>query len=113
MAGVMLRRMEALLIEAARNRSPLTYQQLAQLLELKPPHTIHQTTECLEIMMRIHAQAQAPQLASLVVSKSRRGLPAPGFFLLVQELGLYDGSVDGEDAWQFHAQEMQRCFDAL
>jgi len=112
MAGLMVERMEALLIEAARNRNTLTYQQVAKLLELHPPHTIHQTTEYIEAMMRVHAHAKAPQLASLVISKMRSGLPAPGFFLLLQQLGLYDGSVDGEDARQFHAQEMQRCFNA-
>jgi len=112
MAGLMVERLEALLIEAARNRKPLTYQQVAQLLELQPPHTIHQATEYIEAMMRIHAHAKAPQLASLVISKMRSGLPAPGFFILLQQLGLYDGSVDGEDAKAFHAQEMQRCFNA-
>jgi hypothetical protein len=113
MAGIVLERMETLLIEAARNRSTLTYQQVAQRLELQPPHTIHQAAEWIEALMRIHAHAGAPQLASLVISKSRGGLPALGFFLLIKELGLYDGSVDGEDARQFHAREMQRCFDSI
>jgi len=113
MAGLMVERLEALLIEAARNRKPLTYQQVAQQLELQPPHTIHQTTECIEAMMRFHSHAKAPQLASLVISRMRNGLPAPGFFMLLQQLGLYDGSVDGEDARAFHAQEMQRCYNAL
>ena len=113
MAGLMLERLEARLVEAARNRDTLTYQQVAQQLELQPPHTIHQATEYIEAMMRIHAHAEAPQLASLVISKMRGGLPAPGFFILLQQLGLYNGSVDGEDAKAFHAQEMQRCFDAF
>ncbi len=113
MAGVMLERLEALLIEAAKNRKTLTYAQVAQYLELQPPHTIHQAAEWIEAMMRLHAKAGAPQLASLVISKARGGLPAPGFFLLMQELGLYEGSVDGEDARQFHAQEIERCFTAI
>lgn len=113
MASIVLERLEALLIEAARNRSTLTYLQVAQQLELQPPHTIHQATEWIEAMMGIHALSKAPQLASLVISKVRGGLPAPGFFLLLQQLGLYDGSVEGEDALQFHAQEVQRCFKAF
>lgn len=110
MAGLGVERLEGLLIDAAKNRSPLTYQQVAQLLELQPPHTIHQAAALIEEMMRNHAKAGAPQLASLVISRARGGLPAPGFFMLLQELGLYDGSVDGEDARRFHSTEMQRCF---
>lgn len=113
MASLGVERLEGLLIDAAKNRSPLTYQQVAQLLELQPPQTIHQAAACIEEMMREHAKAGAPQLASLVISRARGGLPAPGFFILLQELGLYDGSVDGEDARHFHAQEMQRIFASV
>lgn len=110
MASLALERLEEILIEAGRNRNPLTYQEVAQLLELRPPNTIHQATSLIEQLMRHHASIGARQLASLVISRTRGGLPAPGFFLLLQELGLYDGSVDGDDAREFHAQEMQRCF---
>ncbi len=113
MASLGVERLEGLLIDAAKNRSQLTYQQVAQLLELQPPHTIHQAAALIEELMRNHAKAGAPQLASLVISRARGGLPAPGFFMLLQELGLYDGSVDGEDARHFHSQEMQRCFSSI
>ena len=102
-----------MLIEAAKHKYTLTYLQVAQRLELQPPNTIHQAAEWIEAMMRLHAQAGAPQLASLVISKARSGLPAPGFFMLLRELGLYNGSVDGEDARRFHTQEMERCFSAI
>jgi hypothetical protein len=108
----MIDRLELLLIETAKNGQTVTYRQVAQELELKPPHTIHQATKLIEMMMRLHAKSGAPLLASLVISKIRGGLPAPGFFMLLQEIGLYNGSVDGEDARQFHKQEMKRCFDA-
>jgi hypothetical protein len=107
----MLDKLEALLIEAARQKNLLTYQQVAKALELEPPHVIHQTAESLEALMRIHAQAGAPQLASLVVGRARAELPAPGYFILLNELGLYQGSVDGEDARHFHAAQKQRCYD--
>ena len=113
MANLALERLDGILLDAARNRHPLTYQQVAQLLELQPPQTIHQATELIELLMRHHAKIGAPQLASLVISRARGGLPAPGFFMLLQELGLYEGSSDGEDAHHFHAQEMQRCFPAV
>ena len=87
--------------------------QVAQLLELQPPHTIHQVTTLIEKIMRHHAKVDAPQLASLIISRVRGGIPAPGFFMLLEELGLYEGSVDGEDARHFHAHEMQRIFEAV
>ena len=107
----MCEQLELLLIDAAKKQQTLTYRQVAQYLELQPPNTIHQATECIEALMRKHAKSQTPQLASLVISKARNCLPAPGFFMLLHELGLYDGSVDGEDAHAFHRQEMTRCFD--
>jgi hypothetical protein len=113
MNSEMIERLELLLIEQAKKRETITYQQVAQQLELKPPHTIHQTTELIELMMRLHAKAGAPQLASIVISKTRGGLPAPGFFMLLQEMGIYNGSLEGEDAHQFHKQEILRCFDAI
>ena len=113
MTILVIERLEKMLIDAGKNRSILTYQEVAQLLELQPPYTIHQAAEWIEKMMRRHAEAGAPQLASLVISRVRGGIPAPGFFMLLKELGLYDGSVDGEDACKFHASEMKLCFAAI
>ncbi|TVQ82243.1 MAG: hypothetical protein EA357_10160 [Micavibrio sp.] len=113
MGNTKIELLELLLIEVAKKRQTLTYRQVAQYLELHPPNTIHQATECIEAMMRLHAQFGTPQLASLVISKIRNGLPAPGFFMLLQEIGLYDGSVDGKDAREFHTREMNRCYNAV
>ena len=90
----------------------MTYRDVARRLELPPPGTIHQTTGLIEELMRRHARAGSPQLASLVVGRARGGMPAPGFFLLLGELGLYDGSPDGPDARAFHEALVRRCFDA-
>ncbi len=108
----MLARLESLLRGAAVAQVTLTYGQIAQMLDLSPPRTIHQTTELLSELMRRHANAGVPQLASLVISRTRGGLPAPGFFVLLGELGIYSGSVDGEDAREFHHAEKQRCYAA-
>jgi hypothetical protein len=113
MDSIMIDRLELLLIETAKNGKTVTYSQVAQQLELEPPHTIHQTTELIEMMMQLHIKSGVPILASLVISKIRGGLPAPGFFILLQEFGLYNGSVDGEDARQFHKKEIKRCFDVF
>jgi hypothetical protein len=107
-----LAQLEALLIAAAREARVMTYAEAARGLALPPPHTIHQTAELLEALMRLHAAAGAPLLASLVISKARGGLPAPGFFVLAGELGRYDGPPDGREALAFHAGEVAACFAA-
>ena len=112
-ALLMLDKLEQILIDVARNCDTITYLKLAQRLGLQPPHTIHQAAELVETLMRLHAETGTPQLASVVISRSRGGLPAPGYFILLSELGLYSGSVDGEDAREFHAQEKQRLQSEL
>ncbi len=108
----MLDRLEALLREAARTKSTLSYREIAERLELRPPNTIRQTTELLEALMRLQAETGEPQLASLAVSRTRGGLPGPGFFALLSELGLYAAGATEADARAFHQAEKQRCFDA-
>ncbi len=105
-------RLERLLIACAREGRILTYAEAARSLALPPPHTIHKTAELLEALIRHHAAAGAPQLASLVVSKARGGLPAPGYFALMGELGLYTGPAEGPQARAFHAGEVAACFAA-
>lgn len=109
----MLDTLEQILIDVARNCDTITYWELVQRLGLQPPHTIHQAAELVEMLMRLHAKTGTPQLASVVISCARGGLPAPGYFILLSELGLYFGSVDGEDAGEFHAQEKQRLQSEL
>ncbi|MFL0672402.1 MAG: hypothetical protein ACJLS3_13565 [Erythrobacter sp.] len=112
MAEDWLARLERLLIAAARDGRVMTYAEAARALALPPPHTIHKTAELIEALMRHHASAGAPQLASLVISKARGGLPAPGYFVLAAELGLYHGPPDGPEARAFHAGEVAACFAA-
>jgi hypothetical protein len=105
-------KLDALLAKTARQKSLLTYRQVAQALEIEPPHVIQQAAELLEALMRMHAKKELPLLASLVVGRAHAGLPAPGYFILLNELGMYQGSVDGEDARGLHAEQVQRCYDA-
>lgn len=109
----MMERLEALLIETARARTTITYQHAAERLALTPPGTIQQLTMLLEALMRQHAASGRPQLAGLVVSRARRGIPAPGYFLLMKELGLYAGSDAEADARAFHLGEVQRCYGSV
>lgn len=108
----MMAELEALLVAAARTRRVMTYAEVARALAIPPPHTIHKAALLIEELMRCHAAAGAPQWASLVISRARGGLPAPGFFVLAGALGLYGGAPDGPDARAFHAAELERCFGA-
>jgi hypothetical protein len=86
----------------------ITYEQVAQALELQPPCTIRQVIAALERLMVEDAQAGRPLLAARVVSRTRDGLPAPGFFDLAQRLGCYAGALQGEPARRFHQAELAR-----
>ncbi|MEE4210059.1 MAG: hypothetical protein V2I43_12415 [Parvularcula sp.] len=105
--------LRSVLLSAARNGRTLTYAKLAKQLALQPPHTIHRTGLLLEDLMRDQAAKDEPQLASFVVSKARAGLPAPGFFMMMRELGFYDGSDMGADAQDLVENERARCAQLL
>lgn len=109
----LIERLDALLKDAARLGRVMTYAEAARALNVPPPYVIHQTAEVIEALMRAHAAAGAPQLASMVVSKARGGLPAPGYFALLSELGIYDGPAEGPEARAFHQGELARCHAAF
>jgi len=101
------------LLSAARSAKTLTYAELATQLALHPPHAIRRAGLLLEDLMRDQAGRGEPQLASYVVSKARAGLPAPGYFLMIRDLGLYDGPDKGPPARAFVEAERERCAQLL
>ncbi len=94
----------------ARERRTETYQDVARALAVEPPKTIHQVTQALETTMAEDASAGRPLLAATVVSRTREGLPAPGFFAKAVELGRYAGPERGAEAADFHARELEAVF---
>ena len=88
----------------------ITYQELANALQILPPHSIHRVTEALERLMEEDAAADRPFIAALAISKARGGLPAPGFFDCARRLGRFAGDPDGQDARTFHAAELNAVF---
>jgi hypothetical protein len=98
----------AFLESVAKRRILITYQELANALQLLPPHSIHRVTEALERLMEEDAAADRPFIASLAISKARGGLPGPGFF--ARRLGRFAGDPDGQDARTFHAAELNAVF---
>lgn len=95
-----------LLTGIARAGETRTYQQVAQALNLEPPQTIHRLTVALERLMSEDAAADRPLLAAVVISRTREGLPAPGFFAHARKLDRYDGPEKGPEAAAFHAAEL-------
>ena len=100
------RRLRAYLQTRATLRLPITYRDAAQALLLSPPNTIHQLTEALEQTMAEDAASDRPFIAAMVISKTRGGLPAPGFFDSAARLGRFAGDATDLDAWAFHAVEL-------
>ena len=84
----------------------ITYGRLAKLLELSPPNTIHQITVALERLMEEDAEVGRPFIAALVLSKTRSGLPAVGFFDCARRLGRFAADPNGVGARSFHAAEL-------
>lgn len=85
----------------------LTYQQAAVRLGLRPPLSVRRTIEALEQLMREDAAAAHPLLAARVIGRVRDGVPAPGFYALANELGLYSGPESGPLAAEFHRSQLQ------
>ena len=102
--------LRAFLENVGKRRIPITYQELAKALQILPPHSIHLVTEALERLMEEDAAADRPFIAALAISKARGGLPAPGFFDCARRLGRFAGDPDGQDAWSFHAAELNSVF---
>ena len=100
-------RVRAFLESIAKRRTLITYQELANALQILPPHSIHRVTEALERLMEEDAAADRPFIAALAISKTRGGLPAPGFFDCARRLGRF---ADGQDARTFHAAELNAVF---
>jgi hypothetical protein len=100
----------AFLENVAKRRTTISYQALAKVLQILPPHSIHQVTEALQRLMEEDPAADRPFIAALAISKARGGLPAPGFFDCARRLGRFAGDPDGQDARTFHAAELHAVF---
>jgi len=99
-------RLRAYLRSRATGGVPITYQEAAQALLLLPPNTIHQVTEALEQLMVEDAAAERPFIAAMVISKARRGVPAPGFFECAERLGRFAGDATILGACSFYEAEL-------
>ncbi len=103
-------RARAFLESVAKRRILVTYQELANALQIFPPHSIHRVTQALERLMEEDMAADRPFIAAVAVSKARGGLPGAGFFDCARRLGRFAGDPDGQDARMFHAAELNAVF---
>ena len=82
----------------------ITYAELCDTAQIPAPHRVHRLTLWLERLLEIDHKSASPLRAAWVVSRHRENIPAPGFFLKCQALGLYDGTCSGQQAADFHRQ---------
>ena len=87
---------------AIASRHLISYAELADSASVPSPHRIHKLTMWLETLVADDHQSAKPLRAAWVVSRQRGQIPAPGFFMKCQEIGLYDGPVKGTQAEAFH-----------
>ena len=101
--------MRQVLVELARQEQGfITYRELARLLGVQPPLSIHRVTTALEASMAEDVAAGRPLLAALCISRLGHGLPTRGFFIDAAALGVFSGDPDGPEARLFHAREVAR-----
>jgi hypothetical protein len=108
---VLAPRVRAYLCQIVGQGAAITYQALARALAISPPNTIHQLTVALECLMEEDAAAARPLIAALVISKTRGGLPAPGFFECARRVGRFDGYPSGSEASAFYVAEFNRAVE--
>ena len=96
------RRASIALDSAIASRHLISYAELADTAQIPSPHRIHELTIWLETLIADDHQSAKPLRAAWVVSRQRGQIPAPGFFMKCQEIGLYDGPVKGAQAEAFH-----------
>ena len=96
------RRASMALDSAIASRHLISYAELADTAQIPSPHRIHKLTIWLETLVADDHQSAKPLRSAWVVSRRCGQIPAPGFFMKCQEIGLYDGPVKGAPAAAFH-----------
>lgn len=105
-----LDRLERVLVQAARERRPVTYGQLLAFFERKVTRiTVGALCRDLGLVCRRAEAAGAPDLACLVVRKSD-GLPGEGWFAGERRQGGYTGASVGDEAVRWLRLRQERAF---
>ena len=91
-----------------QQQKTVSYLEAADAIDVQAPRRIHQLTMLLETLMEYDQKHRQPIRAALVVSRDGAGLPAEGFFIKAQELGLMQAGA----AQEFHQQCLNRLFSS-
>lgn len=98
----------------ARRGEIISYRQLAILAEVPAPKVIRRLAQALEDIIREdYAAGIKTSVAGLVVSQTSSAMPRAGFFMLLRELGFYNGPDEGPVAQGFYADYLQEVFEAF
>ena len=103
--------LRACLTRLAEERRTASYNELATLAGVPPPHRIHTLTLLLEELIREDHAAGRPLLAACAVSRAQNGVPGPGYFQLLHALGRYEGPDRGTEAAACHRAELAAAWD--
>ncbi|RUM95246.1 hypothetical protein EET67_24370 [Pseudaminobacter arsenicus] len=71
--------------------------------------SIHRITQALESLMAEDIATGRPLLAALCVSRLQQRLPARGFFITAETMGVFAGDPESSEARGFHENELQRA----
>ncbi|KKJ76992.1 hypothetical protein WH95_10000 [Kiloniella litopenaei] len=96
-------KIRSVLEDTARKHQTISYRMLAIEAEIPGPQIIHKLTTALEDIFRTDYKNGVLSLVPLAVSRGTPPIPRSGFFILLRELGLYDGQDQGPDAINKHA----------
>jgi hypothetical protein len=101
----------ACLMRLAAERQTASYQELAVMADVPPPHRIHRLTCLLEDLVREDHAAGRPLLAACAVSRAQNGIPGAGYFQLLHALGRYQGADRGPEAAACHSADLHAAWD--
>ena len=91
----------------------ITYREIADRAEIRPPGRIQCVTNTLEEMIRSDHAAGRPLRPAVAISRAGDGVPGPGFFQLCREISLYFGPDSGPQAALFHQIQRQRLHEFM
>jgi hypothetical protein len=112
MASALKGRLRDNLEKLAQRRETMSYRALVQCTEVPGPQVIRRLTQALEDIIRDDLAAGIEEsVACLAVSQAQPPIPRAGFFVLLRELGLYDGPDEGAKAATFHQHLTQKVFE--
>jgi len=104
---VLRSRLRQVLVEQALAHSPITYARLAERIGFRSGRAIKTIDSALEEMMEDDVQGNRPFLAAIALESIVPGIPPEWFFRKARSAGRFDGEPKGNEAYAFHAKQLQ------